>query len=239
MSQHQRSRLWSSTKSQYRRAAKCCKPSQASADVAYSQYLLFLQICQGQNDGRRFGNPDNCRAFIECQTGSRVDVTCEVGQLFDISVEACLPSHTVRCGSRGLPPADSLPQRPEDFFPTCPRTGVVYRPHPHNCQGYFICNEGTLIQHSCDAGSHFNARRFQCESPLTANCEPMRIVVPQTPLLPDCTRGGDFFPNLVNCKQYFICVNRQPMAMECPDGFLWNHKMLECELSPSGLCPRH
>jgi Chitin binding Peritrophin-A domain len=170
---------------------------------------------------------------------TRFDETCEAGQLFDINLEACQPSH-IRCGSRGLPPADALPQRPEDFFPVCPKTGVSFRPHPHDCKGYFICNKGTLVQQSCAPGSHFNSRTFQCESPLSANCETLRIVVPQTPLLPDCTRGEtQFFPNLVNCQQYFICVNRAPKVMYCPEGFLWNHSLLKCEESPSGLCPRH
>jgi len=67
----------------------------------------------------------------------------------------------------------------------------------------------------------------------------MRIVVPQTPLLPDCTSDTqNYFPNLVNCKQYFICIDRQPVLRDCPRGTIWDNKTLECEKSDSEVCAR-
>lgn len=198
---------------------------------------ISCQICQGQRNGRRFGNPLNCRAFIECQSNVRVDRVCDTGLLFDAQLENCLPAHIVRCGSRGLPPSNE-PQSPDDFFPPCPRNGFSFRSHPHDCQRYFICVEGTLIQHSCAAGIHFNPTSLQCDFPQNAHCRSQRVVVPQTPILPDCSTGQDFFPNLVNCKQYFICVNKMPQVMDCPENFVWDNQKLRCVFSESDACAR-
>lgn len=148
-----------------------------------------------------------------------------------------MPAHAVRCGSRGLPPS-SEPQAPEDFFPACPRNGISFRSHPHDCNGYFICAEGRLIQHSCASGIHFNPETLQCDFQQNVNCRSQRVVVPQTPLLPECTGGQNFFPNLVNCKQYYICVNKVPQLMDCPEGYLWDNKKLKCDKSNSDICAR-
>lgn len=183
-----------------------------------------------------FANPQNCRAFIECQANRRIEQTCELGLLFDPQLEACLPANSVRCGSRILPPSGS--QSPEDFFPACPRGGVSFRSHPHDCQKYFICAEGTLIHHSCSTGIHFNPETFQCDFPSNVQCRLSRIVIPQTPLLPDCTTDQNYFPNLVNCKQYYRCVNNDPKLMDCPNGSLWNNQRLRCDKSESDICAR-
>ncbi|CRK89115.1 CLUMA_CG002669, isoform A, partial [Clunio marinus] len=193
-------------------------------------------ICIGQVNGRRFGNLLNCRAFIECQANNRVDRECPNGELFDVNLSACLPAHNVRCNNRSLPPLGSEPMSPEDFFPPCPRTGVSYRSHPHDCSGYFICAEGHLIQHSCAPGIHFNAASLQCDFPSNANCRLSRIVIPHMPLLPDCNNGEDYFPNLLNCKQYFVCEDSTPKLKDCPSGSVWNNKKLQCDKTYADIC---
>lgn len=182
------------------------------------------------------GNPNNCRGYIECQVNSRIDGACENGQLFDSQSESCLDAHLVRCGARGLAP--DVPQLPEDFFPPCPSTGVSYRSHPHDCEIYFICAHGQLIQHSCARGIHFNPETLQCDFVHNARCRVTRIVIPQAVLLPDCSTGEDFFPNLVNCKQYYICVDKKPQLMNCPSGYLWDNRKLACAKSESEICAR-
>lgn len=200
--------------------------------------MIFRQICQGQRNGRRLENSNNCRAYIECQGGSRVDGSCENGKLFDTQLETCMEAHVVRCGSRVLPPSDVETLLPEDFFPACPRTGTIFRSHPHDCSGYFICAAGTLIQHSCAPGIYFNPDTLQCDFAENVQCRLMRIPIPQTPLLPDCTSGPNFFPNLVNCKQYYICENDKPKLRDCPTGQLWDNRKLSCMKSESGICAR-
>lgn len=200
--------------------------------------LIFQQICQGQRNGRRLGNPNNCRAYVECQSNSRVDGSCENGQLFDPQLQSCMDAHIVRCGSRALPPLDSEPLLPNDFFPPCPRTGTIFRSHPHDCQGYFICASGVLIQHSCAKGIYFNPDTLQCDFAENVQCRLMRIPIPQTPLLPDCSTGTNFFPNLVNCKQYYICVKNEPILKDCPSGQLWDNMKLTCSRSETGNCAR-
>jgi hypothetical protein len=74
--------------------------------------------------------------------------------------------------------------------------------------------------------------------PQNVQCRMTRIVVPQTPILPDCSSGASYFPNLVNCKQYFRCVNNLPQLMDCPKGHLWNNLRMKCEESDSEICAR-
>lgn len=182
------------------------------------------------------GNPNNCRVFIECQGNSQIDRTCEIGQLFDTNLESCLDAHLVRCGSRVLPPIDTL--SPDDVFPACPASSVSFRSHPHDCQSYFICAYGHLIQHSCANGVHFNPETLQCDLAKNARCRLTRIVIPQTPLLPACTSEQDFLPNLINCKQYYKCDGKKPQLMDCPNGYLWDNKKLKCAKSESEICAR-
>lgn len=205
-------------------------------DLKVSLTVFSLQVCQAQPNGRRMGDPNNCRAFIECQSNSRIDRTCEIGQLFDTNLESCLDAHLVRCGTRGLPPIDTL--SPEEFFPPCPASGVSFRSHPHDCQIYFVCAHGNLIQHSCANGIHFNPETLQCDFTHNVRCRVSRIVIPQTPLLPDCISDQDYFPNLVNCRQYYKCVEEKPQLMDCQNGFLWDNKKLRCVKSDSKVCAR-
>lgn len=74
--------------------------------------------------------------------------------------------------------------------------------------------------------------------PQNVQCRLSRIVVPQTPLLPDCSSGASYFPNLVNCKQYYKCVNKLPQLMDCPQGQLWNNLQIRCDKSESEICAR-
>jgi Chitin binding Peritrophin-A domain len=98
--------------------------------------------------------------------------------------------------------------------------------------------EGNLIQHSCSSGIYFNPETLQCDFPQNVQCRLSRIIVPQTPLVPDCTSGANFFPNLVNCKQYYMCVKNQPVIMNCRKGELWNNLKLRCDKSESEICAR-
>lgn len=195
-------------------------------------------MCQGQRNGARLANQNNCRAYVECQGNARIERQCENGQLFDTQLKNCLPAHTVRCGARGLPPADIDVRSPEDFFPPCPRNGVIFRTHPHDCQKYFICAEGTLIQHTCANGIRFNPDTLECDFPQNVQCRNNQILIPQTPLLPDCSYGETHFPNLVSCNQYFMCVKDEPRAMKCPTGHLWNNQNKKCEKSNTTSCAR-
>lgn len=183
-------------------------------------------------------NPNNCRGYFECRANAQIDRFCEAGNLFDTQLESCLPANLVRCGSRRIPPTDNDRNSPEDFFAPCPRTGVIFRPHPHDCQRYFICSEGHLVSHTCASGIHFNPETMQCDYPQNVECRLTRIVVPQTPLLPDCSSGANYFPNLVNCKQYYRCVNNLPQLMDCQRGHLWNNIKMKCEKSDSEICAR-
>jgi hypothetical protein len=94
------------------------------------------------------------------------------------------------------------------------------------------------VQLSCAQGVNFNPDTLQCDLPQNVRCRLTRIVIPQTPLLPDCSSEDEFFPNLINCKQYYQCINHIPKLMDCPVNQLWNNQKLACEKSESTMCAR-
>lgn len=52
-------------------------------------------------------NPNNCRAYIECQQNLRLDRECGSGELFEARSGVCLSDFTVDCGDRSsAPPLD-------------------------------------------------------------------------------------------------------------------------------------
>lgn len=53
-------------------------------------------------------NPNNCRAYIECQQNLRLDRECRIGDLFDEQRGACGSQSFVHCGGRLLPNNDNI-----------------------------------------------------------------------------------------------------------------------------------
>lgn len=49
-------------------------------------------------------NPNNCRAFVECQQNLRLDRECASGELFEARIGVCLSAFTVDCGDRIVKP---------------------------------------------------------------------------------------------------------------------------------------
>jgi hypothetical protein len=192
--------------------------------------------CVGQTNGRLIENPNNCRSYFQCNSGQTIERECEFGYLFNSEYETCDEAHLVTCGRRIIPSEDSL--APEDFFPQCPKRGIIYRNNPQDCSGYVICNEGVLTQHFCPQGQQFNRRTTECDTPENANCLASRIVNPQTPVLPDCSGDDEFFPDLGNCQRYFECEDGEPKMKTCGIGMVWDNTWQTCtEMNPN-LCKR-
>lgn len=61
---------------------------------------FLLKVCRNVRDGTLIQNPNNCRAFIECQQNLRLDRECASGELFEARNGICLSAFTVDCGDR-------------------------------------------------------------------------------------------------------------------------------------------
>lgn len=53
-------------------------------------------------NGALIANPNDCRAYIECQQDLRLDRECSIGELFDIPSGVCLSNFAVECGNRSV-----------------------------------------------------------------------------------------------------------------------------------------
>lgn len=161
--------------------------------------------------------------------------------MFDLRWRVCLPAEHVDCGSRGQSPNQEIPEI--DIYPSCKSAGIYFLHHPLDCEAYFICANGVLIQHSCAPGIFFNSEISKCDKPQNTNCysggpstNTPPIVVPQTPAPPNCRTGQVFFPSLSNCANYFICISGTPIQMSCPRETLWNTRIMQCDSPNNVIC---
>lgn len=57
-------------------------------------------------NGALIENPQNCRAYIECQQNLRLDRECQSGELFETKSGVCLSDFAVDCGNRKISPSN-------------------------------------------------------------------------------------------------------------------------------------
>jgi Chitin binding Peritrophin-A domain len=55
-------------------------------------------------NGAIIANPNNCRAYIECQQNLRLDRECSRGEFFDARSGVCMTDFAVDCGNRAIQP---------------------------------------------------------------------------------------------------------------------------------------
>jgi len=97
-------------------------------------------------------------------------------------------------------------------------------PHPDSCAEYLICWQGELWEQECPPGMLFD--------PWDAFCDYEEYVVclddlPEGPWPDDdlCPPPGSnevrFLPSLY-CDEFYICINGQPVLLQCRPGQHWN-----------------
>lgn len=67
----------------------------------------MFKVCRSIKNGALIANPQNCRAYIECQQNLRLDRECESGELFEAKSGVCLSDFAVDCGNRKISPSNS------------------------------------------------------------------------------------------------------------------------------------
>ena len=48
--------------------------------------------------------------------------------------------------------------------------------------------------------------------------------------------GTKFLPNPVDCSKYYVCVNSEPIEMNCPEGLWFNTELNVCDFSENVAC---
>ncbi|KAG5673529.1 hypothetical protein PVAND_003570 [Polypedilum vanderplanki] len=102
--------------------------------------------------------------------------------------------------------------------------------HPESCEYYLVCSNGQLGAGSCE-GFHFNPAISECVEPGSFDC-----VLDLLPVWPPpseyCPPPGSnqlvILPSRF-CDAFYICVNGQPVEMQCRPGQHWNAERLYCD----------
>ncbi|XP_052873517.1 peritrophin-44-like [Anopheles cruzii] len=118
---------------------------------------VFCHVCTEQVGVQLLLHPTQCNQFITCSSGVSFLGTCEAGQAFDVSRQACIGALRVNCNQIVCPPVDN------------PNV-VVFIPGNQSCEEYFICQSGTPIQRFCAPGLHWNRVAERCDFPELAQC---------------------------------------------------------------------
>lgn len=118
--------------------------------------------------------------------------------------------------------------RDADFKPdtdhvdaVCKEKGPGAYPYsPTICEYYINCGEPGHIHHvmPCPAGTMFNEDLGWCD--YAANVPPpCGQKGDGKPDAAECSKGDGFYPNQLDCGEYFVCRDGQPMDMQCPESF--------------------
>ena len=159
--------------------------------------MLFLQVCQNARFGDVVPNPNDCSSYFVC--AAKPDLQkCDAGLHYDRQRRVCNWPQIAQCklyiiDGNTLEPLPGLPIE-NNFNPIflaidtetgektfalakynpehieCRHFGAYFLPHPRNCQRYFICAYGHLLQHECGPNTRWNFQSERCEVAEHAVC---------------------------------------------------------------------
>lgn len=96
----------------------------------------------------------------------------------------------------------------------------TYTYSPTVCEHYIQCGAPGHVHHvmPCPAGTMYNEALGWCDyaENVPPPCGQKEDGMPDAE---ECSKGDGFYPNQLNCAEYFVCRNGQPMEMRCPENF--------------------
>lgn len=186
-------------------------------------------------------DPQNCRAFFECQFGHRTARLCNAGQLFDRRVGVCNQQHLVQCNDNGGGGGGGGTNPPS---PVCPTNGHVFLPHWNDCTRFYECFFGQRTERQCPNGLLFDNLQRQCVSAHLANCnggggQPAPPQQPPPPSTQCPATGTTAIPHPTDCTRYFRCANGVRFEERCPNTAPhFNARRLVCDSVQNAQCFR-
>ena len=97
---------------------------------------------------------DSCQDFFVCMIGSRVDFSCDAGQIFDEIRIQCRPGNAETCQF-------TVPQIPGD---ACDNDFLRISPHPdpEQCASFFVCMNFNTVVFRCNPGYIYSPEAERC-----------------------------------------------------------------------------
>lgn len=189
------------------------------------------------NELKKYLKPRNCVTFLSLvfslgrKMSSERFIYCLILGLalsrfvdcrkFDINKLNVTALHKPQVSAAGISRAGFQPFWDPDFCDDWQDLDAF--PHPDSCAEYLICWQGELWEQECPPGMLFD--------PWGAFCDDEEYVVclddlPEGPWPDDmCPPPGSnevrFLPSLY-CDEFYICINGQPVLLQCRPGQHWN-----------------
>jgi len=127
--------------------AKCCPTC-----------VNTVKVCQ--TDGEKRQNLVDCHKYFICSNETFVEMYCDDGFVFNPIQHECVYGSSCN-------PIQNQPE-PENL-PNCSIENSLY-PNHHDCQKFFICNGGTLVEQSCPPNKLFSVTHNNCQFKFFAVC---------------------------------------------------------------------
>ncbi|CRL03885.1 CLUMA_CG017009, isoform A [Clunio marinus] len=105
--------------------------------------------------------------------------------------------------------------------------------NPERCEGFLMCWGGELIELDCPPGMIFDFMDLVCDTPDRAVCwlDAENMPPPGTPDNGCPPPGSDevrFLPSDF-CDEFYICINGEPIPLQCAPGLHWNIEQNSCD----------
>jgi len=137
--------------------------------------------------------------------------------------------------------ADCNPDLPDGS--QCPELGFALYPDPDNCADFWQCTDGCAVKMSCPTGNVYDDVNHWCDSMWIVDCgsRPGPNITKTTTTTStttesecghslDCTNlPNGWYPNIYNCRRFFVCENGQSDSFACPEDYLWDSDNHWCD----------
>ncbi|CAB3259151.1 unnamed protein product [Arctia plantaginis] len=100
-------------------------------------------------------------------------------------------------------------------------------PSPNFCNNYLNCWDGWAVEQECPKGLLFSNKGY-CDYSDNVNCE-ARKLREQPSTQPRCNKDFETFRNQLDCNEFFVCVNRQPVKFKCPADLAYSQHLGVCD----------
>jgi hypothetical protein len=119
-----------------------------------------------------------------------------------------------------------------DYASDCPEEDGFFSDFLQ-CDKYYECKEGEVIEHVCADGLVFDERSKEfpiCSFPFSINCTGRPELQPPQPSVPECPRLNGYFadPDPEICDVFYFCVEGKSNRVQCPSGLVFNPSLGQC-----------
>ncbi|KAJ0175048.1 hypothetical protein K1T71_009189 [Dendrolimus kikuchii] len=137
---------------------------------------LAPELCAAQNSDNVLVAHENCNKFYICDNGKPITMKCPINLLYNPGTGECDWHNNVDCNNRIVPEGSDNGNNPCNCDPRqatsiCSRQGSNGMLIAHeNCNQYYMCKSGSIIEGTCPANLHYNPIDETCDWQSNVSC---------------------------------------------------------------------